>query len=512
MARNNLHLLLLPREMRDHIYHWYLLEDGADGYHFNFQTGKFRTASKKPIDLRLMYTCGRIADEMRGLALRTHTLTFKTVCSPRAPDWDRAIKTHRLQMETLMEAVVPIMDDCNYLGLLTDDERFARYGNGKAKRFQSNSAHHETQRELLRNLAAADPAIEGFIYMAYWTGSKQGNNYDADPLRFLDIGREPWKIPSRDELDLILHRTCALGMSLQNYSFHWAMLAICCFSAASVAISFLNSAPSDTIQHIQKIVLNEDRYSAAHSETHLQGLIQFCSKNPKVQIERRVDLWRTLWAPLVVYNPRYSDTADYKRLTDATRLVADWINEAPAFPPNVTLVIDGGKIPEHASRLFQEVVHYDAAFQTAFERVFRQPETSLDAFRKRPVQPCFGEQFPALLKAMCSNESSSRVRCNFDPGQPWDEAQIAEIMGKNGRNRSRGAWIEKWVESRRTLEEAQTVIETVAPLSPLCQLFRDQESVYEDVAIADASPDAKKIMDETGLTLATVLEVMAFPE
>ena len=69
----------LPRELRNIIYEYYVLEDG--GYHFNYESGKLRTASNQPVDLSFMYTCALVATEMRGVALGTNTITFSTAYS-----------------------------------------------------------------------------------------------------------------------------------------------------------------------------------------------------------------------------------------------------------------------------------------------------------------------------------------------------------------------------------------------------------------------------------------------
>ncbi len=74
-------LLLLPRELRDQIYLEYLSTTPDDVYVFDFPSGKLRTSDDHPIDLALMYTCRAVAREMRGMALRTRTITFRTVYS-----------------------------------------------------------------------------------------------------------------------------------------------------------------------------------------------------------------------------------------------------------------------------------------------------------------------------------------------------------------------------------------------------------------------------------------------
>jgi len=75
------HLLKMPRELRDQIYHDYLWL--SNGYAYNFDERKLRVSDEphgkqRPIELSLMYTCQLLADEMRGLPLRLNTVNFYT--------------------------------------------------------------------------------------------------------------------------------------------------------------------------------------------------------------------------------------------------------------------------------------------------------------------------------------------------------------------------------------------------------------------------------------------------
>ena len=69
-------LFRLPRELRDEIYHYYVLEE--DGYHHDATSDKLRQASGRPINLSLQYTCKKTATEMEGLALQVNRVTFRT--------------------------------------------------------------------------------------------------------------------------------------------------------------------------------------------------------------------------------------------------------------------------------------------------------------------------------------------------------------------------------------------------------------------------------------------------
>lgn len=78
----------LPREIRDTIYELCVTE--KDGYFYDFASRKFspnpslitsesirkQHAARQPVRLGLMLACNIAADEMKGLALRSNTLTF----------------------------------------------------------------------------------------------------------------------------------------------------------------------------------------------------------------------------------------------------------------------------------------------------------------------------------------------------------------------------------------------------------------------------------------------------
>lgn len=70
-------LFRLPRELRDEIYHYYVLEE--NGYHHDATSDKLRQASGHPINLSLQYTCKKTATEMDGLALQVNRVIFRTM-------------------------------------------------------------------------------------------------------------------------------------------------------------------------------------------------------------------------------------------------------------------------------------------------------------------------------------------------------------------------------------------------------------------------------------------------
>jgi len=125
----------------------------------------------------------------------------------------------------------------------------------------------------------------------------------------LDLLNQPWKIPSEEENQNSLQLLApmikpVLGRWLPKVSQHILRFferhldppnrMLYRFSAAAVAIKFLNGLKPSTRAHLRNILLDEDRESVAQPERHGVGLVQFCNENPSLRIERRVSMWRAL--------------------------------------------------------------------------------------------------------------------------------------------------------------------------------------------------------------------------
>ncbi|KAK4443490.1 hypothetical protein QBC34DRAFT_477586 [Podospora aff. communis PSN243] len=459
--------LTVPREIRDLIYREFLLIDAEDGYVYNPETGKLRTAKEQPIDLTPMYTCRQIAAEMVGAPLRLHTITFTTNDSRQAQrdamKWEHII-THQWQaVQSSLDFVLPWT--CGKTDSLTGMSDGDRALCGADQPFQSLFTHQKIQRNIIRHLMATNADIENFFSTAHWTDnlSPSGPNdpHDHDPLRFLNVGMEPWKIPTEDEMNCTIASSAALlhvidkisnpirTDSLQMGGDYDEPCKIRRFSAAASAIHWFHSIPSSAREHVRNILVHEDRASSAYPETHTQGLISLCEQYPQMKVERRVDIWDAVWSfagggePLQDTQPPVYDAE--KRGRWATALVAGWMNEASASPSNFTLVFKAYDCPERAELVFHAFVQRDVAWQVAFEEAFKSKyDNSFDAFRAPPQEPYFGKKFPALVGSL--GERSSRIRCNFDTGTAWTDAQLPEIP--KVQNASEAMWVKMWLKKR----------------------------------------------------------------
>jgi len=116
-------LLSLPRELRDEIYTYYLQEPG--GYVHSPTTNKLRCSDSRTIDFSLMWTCKKVASEMRDLPLRVNEVVFKPFqdikVSPEGSDiweaWSQAGK-----YDFLLERLHFLQEEAFVLGASTSGQ------------------------------------------------------------------------------------------------------------------------------------------------------------------------------------------------------------------------------------------------------------------------------------------------------------------------------------------------------------------------------------------------------
>jgi len=484
MAHVQSRFLALPRELRDEIYAAYLF--ASDGYTYDFDAGKLRMAGGQPIDLALMYTCRRIGCEMQGLALRVNTVRFSTLYTDelrtRAGRW-AWVTEEALQPCAVTAAVEHLTEEAFGVAVqAVDHSVFAAVarnfrphlrahdpgwvsvrGGQKPTYGEAPSVSREAQQQFMQ-LALADSHMKQYFdsdYKANYSHRVPGHV----PYLHRLASQGPWSIPTEEELDAHTWQVpskAALGGKgcdmRRDKSFWDAYRGKPRFSAAAAAIHFLNSLPLATRTQLRKMVVHEDRLSVCCPASHVRGLVPFCRENPALRIERRVDLWwncfmnarpddflgnTRMW---LVYSTHIDNQQELVSAEEITEPVAEWMVEAshPSIPEAITLTLDGGPAPDHMARIFQEVVQRDAAWQTAVVRAFTSEHHPYEFLRGRSNDPFMYEGFPELLQAICDNPTNLRVRCNFDPGRRWDDAQIDEVVDAN-KGLSPWEWGRAWL-------------------------------------------------------------------
>ncbi|KAK4441985.1 hypothetical protein QBC34DRAFT_456898 [Podospora aff. communis PSN243] len=433
-------LLTVPREIRDHIYHEYLFNE--NGY----------LPCLKPIDLALTYTCRQIADEMRGLALRLNTVIFTTLYSDelrtRAGRWNILLAgtlTRGRGKDVVGEAALR-MDDAT-----ANEVRRQLDGNPFASIFDRLRDPSQDDIYLSASqIAITDPLVHDYFAHVHWQRDCSALGRPVarskyDPSFIFNFDREPWRIPTEEELDRIagelphlvdqsyLFVDQGLQKTQDYWKSHWAKSR---FSAAAAAIHFLNSLSPANRKHLRKIVVG----------------------------------------PIDPLQEAYGTTGfDFYELT---RSVAEWMSEAsaPSIPKAISLFLDAGPIPERAAEIFQDVVHRDLGWRLAYDRVCVPGiATPSDVLHKKTVRFYHQTIFPDLIRALCAKDPCSRVRCNFDPGVMWDEAQIAELA-ERGRHfpwDMRSTSDLSWDAHLLDVWEAHEGYDTVPPLPSVRKLIEE---------------------------------------
>ncbi|RSL47054.1 hypothetical protein CEP54_013593 [Fusarium duplospermum] len=463
-------IVTLPYELRYEIYKHYFTLD--DGYVFQPGPGKLTTVDGRPIDLELVYTCRLIAQEAKDLPLRFNTISFSTVYHPEWSAWAGRFH-YQLDLQASMRSklllsmtrqVTPDM----YAQIALKFPRFvpmlkeAREHPAPRAPFRYDyefefdvgvyrclSQGQDQWPEWRERASMVNQAV---AYTLRLISQGQGQRVAAwveeeaatqDILGFLDKAYEPWDIPSKSELTAIgselddkrvwgrMNRWHKEDDEKRRYREKFR------FSAAAVAIRFLNSLSIHTRLQLRKMVVHEDHVSVAHPQRHAQGLIPFCRENPRLRIERRVDVLNAIiqqtelghLSSLPISSrdePNFRYRISYSCITE---VVADWLLEGLAtvdagMPADAfTLVLDSGPATDLCSDIFQRTVHHGLAWQTALERCYSLG--ILQAPSQHIPEHIFANAPQDLWQALehLSNQTSV-LRCNFNPGQPWDVDKI----------------------------------------------------------------------------------------
>ncbi|KAM7183379.1 hypothetical protein V8F33_013617 [Rhypophila sp. PSN 637] len=125
----------------------------------------------------------------------------------------------------------------------------------------------------------------------------------------------------------------------------------------------------------------------------------------------------------------------------------------PNVPEAISLVLDCDSAPDATVRIFQEAVHRDVAWQIALEQSMMDERVQNDEdelYKRHVIGPMTYCGFASVISDMVFN-TSSRIRCNFDPGHPWDASRAAAILTSVG-HANHEEFEDKW------MDEVQAVV------------------------------------------------------
>ncbi|KAL6406788.1 hypothetical protein AUP68_09594 [Ilyonectria robusta] len=428
-------ILKLPAELRNKIYQEYFTVQG--GYVFNSDSQKLVAANGRPIDLALMYTCRLIAEDTKHIPFAMNTITFSTANSEnwrdRAACFQNALReicnsdearlsiVRRLLTPDIVSQITqkfPDFDPCMIESPgIPHPLYFLRYN-------KSPTYHRRACLYSLQLLARQNHGIDYVDELRRVITTPECTMFDS--IEELSLCRVPWAFVDDDHLarmcDRCAHRVLHPMDGLQYR-----------YSAAAVAICFLDSLPASMRPGIRNIVLHEDRRAIAFPESHARGLIPFCKENRLLRIERRVDLWRTIFQAeemnrLERYRGRGPERDAKFSTYDLCGSLADWLIEAAelpqdGMPPNsFSLVLDGDPATDLCAEIFQKFVHPYAALDRGFEKLRSQTIVTHRATLESNDLPVRESAFGKALRHLVNK--TSIVRCNFDPGQLCDFEKI----------------------------------------------------------------------------------------
>ncbi|KAI1205156.1 uncharacterized protein F4807DRAFT_464973 [Annulohypoxylon truncatum] len=451
----------LPYQVRKLIYHYYISVDG--GYVYNPETGKLRTAHDGAIDLSLMYTCELVASEMKGLPLQTNTITFYPYYTEEALPFAyrngiTLLRTHHLIWQMFRSAERCYTEEVKskfsevypqFISLFDDlrtDLRLESIGYPPSEVCEAM--------EYALKLASSHPDFaKDLAHLEY----KWGDDTKEDANIFGKLCLGPWEVilandTGHPDIFREFNSDPPKSMDITKYG----------FSAAALAVRFLDSIRMQAFNEIRDIILEENHPAVALSASHARGLIPFCRCNSLLRVERRVHLWKNIFLEGVFprvckYIPlclpmRSIEVLDAHLSESMTRSVALWTMEAlsliPAGMPteSFSLVFHGDIMPEKCSEIFKNVIKRDATWQVAIEENIKlgllQP---FDFFRR----PCctfpfdIFKGFPQALEDI-ANKRTSIVRCDFDIGdyRTSDATKLAEERRKWTLDMWRLQWLD----------------------------------------------------------------------
>ena len=429
--------LKLPRELRDAIYEYYVAH--PDGYRYNPETGKLRISDRSTIEASFMYTCKQIAAEMKGLALRYNTITFTATLQHNPNTVKRATRFHTI-METIYQTRLSLLD--HFRSLITPEiERNMELSFADCGSFlQLLRTRHrhlcQEQLEIPKNWGMVPSQHRDLVTQVLQqiekTGASSGSGALPDShllslflIQLLpnlsDIAHEPWKVPTELELDQ-MEQACPAVRRIKT-----GMRPKRCFSAAALAVHFLKSLPESMQCTVAKVYLDEVNMAAAFPECHAKALIPFCVQNPKLRIERHVNLWQHslpgffsnsgVTSPFLNFDG-LRPTRCFMMRSAITRHMANWIEEAlvlhaAGMPVNSFSLIFNGR-PDTV-RSIVKVVKEDATWQAALEECVRRKSVAIPApgpdnffagFRGYAIH--ISDAFPKKLAHVLAGESFIR--------------------------------------------------------------------------------------------------------
>jgi len=477
----------LPRELRDKIYIYYVSEEHGEfrdsdatgnllmnssspGYLHNSSTRKLRLHDGRLIDQALLFTCKRMNQEMKGLALRNNSITFRTQVSlPEAIDMhsDAALfenlRWRRNGAVCRMLSFAHSLLTPNVLQLLRKRWPESKAVAGLKERIERNGTEpiisnglelylddvhiNDTQEEeitddivqLIRNHPDFDALTSIGWTKSNWYRWQLNGGYTDEEMRrmweddsfeneavdhffddhtgspwyteasrysMLDWNAQRWEIPRRDDLEQVERLWPEDSHNKEHVRYCVQRLY---YSATAVTLQFLEQLPLEIRIHIREIIIEEDNPAVNEPYTHIRGMARFWQENPRLKVEHRVEVWKT-----ILLDPQHWDRS-------AILSICDWIQQARAACTqneggSYSLILHGPSTS--ASQNLSDVMVRLAKWQIGNAEFLDRAGQEFDKW-----DHCVSEYYPNYVRDIVESGIPVRFEAEYVP-EPWDPATI----------------------------------------------------------------------------------------
>ncbi|KAI4636948.1 hypothetical protein J4E93_010738 [Alternaria ventricosa] len=441
---SNSYLGRLPQELRDEVYKHYFTTRG--GYLIDPTTNTLRAVDGKPINLSLRLTCHAIAKETEGLALQYNTIHATTTeekrfiwaayHSLRVTKGD-SFDDHRALVQ-LSRCITPGVADEILEGFPQYRDALQelianRNREGPGRKYMrctpptATEAWSTEQRFVSRAVKIMDERLDipGSLYSALSR---------LHLLSLLNTGPEQqapcWEFQRKtNPFEIVFSRIDGRPVMGEDKPSS-------CFSAAAVAIRFWNALDPTTRMQIRRFDIDEDRRSRFFPMCHTEGFIPLWQENPKLRINRRVNLVNT-----IVEEARQPDRSAWHREhahhADKLKTLWDWIAEVKAL--HAAFVIPKGAFslkfysdasPEDTKEVV-DVMQEAAAWQMALDKVAQNGNAgNTHALGFNYSDYLWDPRGLAWHELQEISKGSSIIKCDFDMGQSVDPKDLYDGSGR----------------------------------------------------------------------------------
>ncbi|OBS26022.1 hypothetical protein FPOA_06553 [Fusarium poae] len=485
-------LLGLPSELRNQIYQDYFTVDG--GYVYDGDTDKLVQPGGKPIDISLRSTCRSIALETQDFPFSLNAIRFSTVYRN---DWQKQaayvetiFEHHNKLKKCLLIQLRDLVTSDMYehsntrisenMSIVEEWVATAKIAYSEGRHFDVSEwmDHLEIDESLrpkwgqsglsfsmglsIRHVLWIIAERHPQEFIAAIDAVKPGWSSSHSALDFFDLTVLPWSVPSLAELMTLAEewQVSEQGDRLLEWfkknEFHTLYRGPISkyrrrryFSAASLAIRFLNQITKRQRLNIQNLIINEDRASGTRAESHPIGLIPFCIENPKLHIDHRINLWRNftfrLGWPLGLRSSSFialelesvlsEDEIVWNDFVQAHQVhqeflqrgFVDWMVHVMDLAgygmplDSYTLTLDGDPDLNYSTEMFTSLMKHVFAELTMNSDIVAQ---GIFAPPEHPDYPFMTRQ--SMTEVCPVSKRSSILQCNFTLDQPWDYKKIVE--------------------------------------------------------------------------------------